>query len=109
MPPTGFELAILASERPQTDALGRAATGNGPGYRPSYKKESKKKTRQNVERGYWKLVQALQCLRIAMAIIGLRTKSIQGMTRKAVRPGQRNQRRQLLAPLIMLHNLYAQG
>jgi len=109
MSPAGFEPAIPASERQQTDALGRAATGNGPGYRPNYKKENMKKTKHNVERGFWKLVQALQCLRIAMAIIGLRIKSIQGMTRKADRPGQRNQRRQLLAPLIMLHNLYVQG
>ena len=29
MPPAGFEPAIPASERPQTDALGRAATGIG--------------------------------------------------------------------------------
>jgi hypothetical protein len=108
MPPAGFEPAIPASERPQTDTLGRAATGIGPGYRPNYKMESKKKTKHNVEGGFWKLVQALHCLRISMTIIGL-IKSIQGMTRKAVRPGQRNQRRQLLAPLITLHNLYVQG
>ena len=30
MPPTGFEPAIPASERPQTHALDRAATGVGP-------------------------------------------------------------------------------
>jgi hypothetical protein len=29
MPPAGFELAIPAGERPQTYALGRAATGIG--------------------------------------------------------------------------------
>ena len=29
MPPVGFEPAILASERPQTSALDRAATGIG--------------------------------------------------------------------------------
>ena len=29
MPPAGFELAIPASERPQTHALDRAATGIG--------------------------------------------------------------------------------
>jgi hypothetical protein len=29
MPPVGFELAILASERPQTHVLDRAATGTG--------------------------------------------------------------------------------
>ena len=29
MPPLGFELAILASERPQTIVLDRAATGTG--------------------------------------------------------------------------------
>jgi len=109
MPPARFEPAIPASERQQTDALGRVATGTGPGYRPNYKEESKKKTTHNVEGGFWKLVQALHCLRIATTIIGLVIKSIQGMTRKAVRPGQRNQRRRLLAPLIMLHNLYMQG
>ena len=31
MPPVGFELAITASERPQTHALDRAATGVGCG------------------------------------------------------------------------------
>jgi hypothetical protein len=30
MPPLGFELTILVSERPQTHALDRAATGIGP-------------------------------------------------------------------------------
>jgi hypothetical protein len=30
MPPARFEPKILASERPQTDALDRAATGIGP-------------------------------------------------------------------------------
>ena len=29
MPPVGFELAISVGERPQTYALGRAATGTG--------------------------------------------------------------------------------
>ena len=29
MPPAGFELTIPASERPQTNALDRAATGTG--------------------------------------------------------------------------------
>jgi hypothetical protein len=29
MPPAGFEHAVLASERPQTHALDRAATGTG--------------------------------------------------------------------------------
>ena len=29
MPPVGFELTILAGERPQTYALDRAATGTG--------------------------------------------------------------------------------
>jgi hypothetical protein len=29
MPPVGFELTISAGERPQTDALERAATGTG--------------------------------------------------------------------------------
>jgi len=29
MPPAGFELAIAASERPQTHALDRASTGTG--------------------------------------------------------------------------------
>jgi hypothetical protein len=106
MPPAGFEPAIPASEKQQTDALGRAATGIGPGYKPNYKKESKKNTKHHMERGFWKLV---HCLRIATTIIGLIIKSIQGMTRKAVRPGQRNQRRQMLAPLIMLHNPYMQG
>ena len=30
MLPAGFEPAILASERPQTDVLDRSATGTGP-------------------------------------------------------------------------------
>jgi hypothetical protein len=29
MPPVGFEIAILASERPRTHVLDRAATGTG--------------------------------------------------------------------------------
>ena len=32
MPPTGFEPAIPANERPQTDALDPAAIGNGTVY-----------------------------------------------------------------------------
>jgi len=34
MPPVGFEPAIPASERPQTPALERAATGIGPECNP---------------------------------------------------------------------------
>ena len=37
MPPAGFELAILASERPQTHAQDRAATGIGDTRRASMK------------------------------------------------------------------------
>jgi hypothetical protein len=34
MPPVGFELTILVSERPKTHALDRAATGIGLGIEP---------------------------------------------------------------------------
>ena len=39
MPPVGFEPTILASERPQTHALDRAATGIGMGSNPGLRGE----------------------------------------------------------------------
>ena len=39
MPPVGFEPTISVSERPQTDALDRAATGTGQSTK--YKKKVK--------------------------------------------------------------------
>jgi hypothetical protein len=43
MPPAGFEHAIPASERPQTHALDRAATGIGYDSNKVVKKEVEKK------------------------------------------------------------------